>query len=343
MKTITAVCLLLASLTPTLHALDTPDPAFVAKVEAAMSILRRQRLEEADREWADMANKIKPQQPQNDRDRKMFSLFGLLSQELIALRFIPSDNGTAVAIKLTSEEIANSLAEQMPFSAVVIGSWLLFDPDDRDRSGVRELQLVLGTRRWDQERKAWVPPPTADESEAAKTKRDEKASVGFLRSGVLPSQIQFQAGSYFDPDNNGQGSFGFINEFCGAPIPNCKRTLQFLKPEYNSPTPAKDGWSFFVFLPGKDIASGVGSRAEVMQLALDEHRVPAGEGLRERHFVAYACPSIGNTGTMYAITENRIVYHHVWTGVKPAWDSLWALGGEPWSKKTGEGWIEIQR
>jgi hypothetical protein len=312
-----------------------------------MAAIRSQRQAVAEKEWADMAAKLAPAKRSNDRDQIMLAMIGLLTEDLVALRLVPAERGMALAIRLSNDEAAKSAAERLPLPTVVSGSWMIINPDDRGGSGARDLQLAIGAKAWDPMRKEWVAPPTAAEVAAAVKDRADKAAaaarINILKSMMFPAQVQFQAGGYVDQDGNGRGSYGFISEMSGGSIPETTKVLQLMPAAFHAVNPVKDGQTFAVYLPGADMSSGVGSRAQIAKLPLNQDGIPQGEELREQWWVAYAWPTTGTSGTMFAINAGGTVYQHAWTGETPAWNALWADGGEPWKGKPGAGWTPAPR
>ena len=83
----------------------------------------------------------------------------------------------------------------------------------------------------------------------------EAASATALKSGILPAQVQFQAGAYIDTDGNGLGEYatstsssigtgGSFPFMSGATTTSGGVTLNLLAPTYQSSTPHISGYQF---------------------------------------------------------------------------------------------------
>ncbi len=76
----------------------------------------------------------------------------------------------------------------------------------------------------------------------------ENAAAAALKSGILPAEVQFQAGGYADGDGNGLGEYaaGFASAYptlSGQSLIN-GITLNLLSPTYNTDTPTISGYTF---------------------------------------------------------------------------------------------------
>jgi len=150
---------------------------------------------------------------------------------------------------------------------------------------------------------------------------DPKVALTNLKAGIFPAEIQFQAGGYIDSDNDGIGEHALLAELGGvSPVGKDKR-LSLLDEDLANGF--KDGWNYQVHLPLND-HDALGELA-------DENGRQANEmsDVQERHWVAYAWPAEGETGTMLAITQDGTVFEAPWQGGYPEWFELY---GEPnWS------------
>jgi prepilin-type N-terminal cleavage/methylation domain-containing protein len=81
----------------------------------------------------------------------------------------------------------------------------------------------------------------------------EAAAATALKSGILPAQVQFQAGAYLDADGNGLGEYATSNGLtAGKSFPLLSGqntttggvTLNLLAPTYQNSTPAISGYKF---------------------------------------------------------------------------------------------------
>jgi prepilin-type N-terminal cleavage/methylation domain-containing protein len=81
----------------------------------------------------------------------------------------------------------------------------------------------------------------------------EAASATALKSGILPAEVQFQAGAYLDADGNGLGEYATSTGLtAGKTFPLLSGgttttggiTLNLLAPTYQSSTPSISGYKF---------------------------------------------------------------------------------------------------
>jgi len=81
----------------------------------------------------------------------------------------------------------------------------------------------------------------------------EAASATALKSGILPAEVQFQAGAYQDSDGNGLGEYAVSNGLgvgksfrlmSGATTTAGGITLNLLAPTYQFATPSISGYEF---------------------------------------------------------------------------------------------------
>ncbi|MBA2480259.1 MAG: hypothetical protein H0V44_06330 [Planctomycetes bacterium] len=150
---------------------------------------------------------------------------------------------------------------------------------------------------------------------------NESAAAATLRSGFLPAQVQFQAGGYMDLDQNGIGEYGFPSEMTGAEPVN-GITLNLLAPHFTDLSKPVAGYTYAVHLP--DGAGGAISTKEKRPAD------PALSGEREKRWLAYAWPVDRKNGRrMFAIDQSGQVYTAPFTGIAPAWNSLY--GGKTWT------------
>ncbi len=126
---------------------------------------------------------------------------------------------------------------------------------------------------------------------------NESAAVATLKSGVLPAQIQFQAGGYMDQDRDGTGEYGFFQELAGGPIAGQGADLKvnLMTADFNTPEPEKNGYRYAIFLP-----DGQGG-ATAERLGVRKPDAKAADA-QEKRFVVYAWPVEGG-GRMFAITQ----------------------------------------
>ncbi len=163
----------------------------------------------------------------------------------------------------------------------------------------------------------------------------EAATAAALKSGILPAEVQFQAGGYADGNADGIGEYGFFPELSGAGPAGADGsvTLNLLAPAYNVEKPTINGYRFVVYLP-----DGKGGAVSTLPAA----RPKDGAKERERFWVAYAWPSDAKQGRRaFAIDQSGNVY-----ATKPAakieepkWDDLYA--GKGWGSTPT--WVPYRR
>ena len=167
---------------------------------------------------------------------------------------------------------------------------------------------------------------------------NEAAVSTSLKSGIFPSQIQFQSGNYVDEDKNGVGENGFITEMSGADSIQGQESvrLSLLPRTWSTNDPMMNGYRFALYLP--DGAGAVSSRA-----GITDHS-PEAIKARENHWIAYAWPDAwGQNGRRaFAILPNGTVLSTKpsATGSKPAWNSALSNG---WGSQPSAEWTPYRR
>src|SRR5688572_1399203 len=73
---------------------------------------------------------------------------------------------------------------------------------------------------------------------------NEAAAAAALKSGILPAQVQFQAGAYVDEDKDGMGENGFFPEMSGGG----DRQLSLLPVLWNGDEPQVNSYHFALYL-----------------------------------------------------------------------------------------------
>ncbi|MBA3698094.1 MAG: hypothetical protein H0W78_04490 [Planctomycetes bacterium] len=164
---------------------------------------------------------------------------------------------------------------------------------------------------------------------------NEAAAATSLKSGVFPSQIQFQGGAFVDEDKNGVGENGFITELSGTDAVSDAR-LSLLPPSWNSAEPLLNGYRFALYLPdGNGAAASRGKITDHSPEAIKE---------RESHWIAYAWPEQwGESGRRaFAVTANGTVLSTKpsATGARPEWNSALSDG---WGSPPSAEWVPYRR
>lgn len=149
---------------------------------------------------------------------------------------------------------------------------------------------------------------------------DEEVAVRTLKTVIFPAEVQFQAGGYVDQDGDGRGEYGFLCEMGGTATAAKGKTLKLIDEELAGGS--RQGWSFAVYLP-----DGEGGAAEEPEAG--QERIPdkAAADRQERRFVAYAWPAEGDSGRMFALTQDGAIYVAPFTGEPPAFDALFGDAG----------------
>jgi hypothetical protein len=167
---------------------------------------------------------------------------------------------------------------------------------------------------------------------------NEAAAAASLKTGFVPSQIQFQAGNYIDEDKNGVGENGFIPEMSGAEKIQGQDgvRLSLLPERWDTNEPLVYGYRFALYLP--DGAGAVSSRVGI------KDRSPEAITARENHWIAYAWPepwgqngrrafAISSNGTLLSTKPSA-------TGTKPAWNAALSQG---WGSQPPAEWTPHRR
>ncbi len=109
----------------------------------------------------------------------------------------------------------------------------------------------------------------------------ENAAAAALKSGLLPAQVQFQAGGYLDDNNNGLGEYAAVNNppepevylTLSGQMPINGITLNLLAPTFNGSNPVISGYVF------QDPVTTAGS--EEMAWAVGARPVDINQGRRQ--------------------------------------------------------------
>lgn len=137
-----------------------------------------------------------------------------------------------------------------------------------------------------------------------------------LKSGVFPSEVQFQAGGYVDLNNNGRGDYGLITELAGGTKDNGNgrnaKALSFLPPEFAVPDAVIHGWQFAVILPGEEGKHS--SASTVKQL---KELGTKGETNRESYWTGFAWQPNMPDSALLVITPSGTIYATGWDGTDP--------------------------
>jgi hypothetical protein len=150
---------------------------------------------------------------------------------------------------------------------------------------------------------------------AAKTNTDPKFPPTVLRRGILPAEIQFQAGAYRDQDGDGIGEYGLLSELNGGrDVGDGQRLFLF------NPSSTIGDYSYTVYLPGG--ATRVADDGKTTTRA----SIPANADDQEKTFVAYAWPARTKDGIMYALVD-EVIYEAPYKGLPPAWNAVFDGAG----------------
>lgn len=162
---------------------------------------------------------------------------------------------------------------------------------------------------------------------------NESFAATTLKAAIFPAQVQAQAGSWRDDDQDNIGEHLFLPELSGTIGVGTMAPgqLSLLSPDFDQHRALVNGYEFKVFLPNGPGQASDGSTP------LD----PAGVNLRERYWVAYAAPVVwGDSGRrVFAFDQSGIVYSR---RVEPlslddfAWNSLY--DGGDWGDPAAGGW-----
>jgi hypothetical protein len=164
--------------------------------------------------------------------------------------------------------------------------------------------------------------PSAHKSRA---QAGEAAAVATLKSGILPAEVQFQAGGYMDQDGNGIGEYGLLTELGGVRPVTGAPALNLVNEEVAKGE--ANGYHFVVYLP--DAAGAALAEPEDQSAARPADAKAA--TAQERHWVAYAWPEDETGKRMFAMTEDGVVRVAPYLGDAPGWADV--FGGDGWEAK----------
>lgn len=160
---------------------------------------------------------------------------------------------------------------------------------------------------------------------------NESAAATTLKSGVLPAQMQFQAGNYMDQDKDGSGEYGFFQELAGGPIAGqpADKTVKLMMPGevFNTPEPERNGYRYTIYLP-----DGQGG-AVTERLGVRQPNAAAADA-QERQFVVYAWPTDRSQGRkVFALTNDGNVRRAPGNadGEAPQWNALFGGDDKGWA------------
>ena len=191
---------------------------------------------------------------------------------------------------------------------------------------------------------------------------NEAATIASLRS-MAASQGQFQGNVIVDQDEDGEGEFGFLQELAGTALPRGKTSPvypPFLAKSFGvtrNGVVTKNGYHFYIYLPGKDGAMGE-----------RDGNAPTDRGsanLQEKYWVCYAWPveyqktgtqvfAVNQGGTVIAATNTDGKYSGLTK--KPLWNAAFVknpteaqffqftieLGLQPNKSGDGLSWISTK-
>lgn len=137
-----------------------------------------------------------------------------------------------------------------------------------------------------------------------------------LKSGLFPSEVQFQAGGYVDSDDDGRGSYGLVSELAGGTKENGNgrnsKALSLLPPEFAIPDAIVHDWQFAVVLPGEE-----GNHSSASSIKELKALGTKGENNRESYWTGYAWRPKDAEGVLLAITHSGVLYVAGWDGSDP--------------------------
>lgn len=308
------------------------DPVFEAKVEAAMQAIEVRHLAAAAKEHEAMLGQLGAQGVMvRPITESSYLLLQLTLLRPVDIRPLAVNGRQVLAVRFTTEAEATAALPLLSRDAILNGAWAYLGQDlDPD---LEQLTIYIGGRFWVSRTKQLKEAPSPERRNELSRRAEETKVAAALRTGVFAAEIQGQGGSYLDADQDNVGEFLLIGQLSGASAAGklAAGQLRLLPAEWNSDQPVIAGHRFAIYLPGKDNNEAVGSSTELLGLGA------AGADLRERSFVAYAWPSEGTTGTVFAMCQDGQVRTRPWDGKPVAWQCLWPAS-KPWGTEFADGW-----
>lgn len=164
---------------------------------------------------------------------------------------------------------------------------------------------------------------------------NEAAASATLKSGIYPSQVQFQAGNYQDADENHVGEYGLLGELTGRTRTNKIEAglMRLLSgPLTSGPGFTANGYNYAIYLP--DGASAISDASDLQSRQTSKM---ANADDQEQYWVAYAWPVSSETGRRtFAICQDGQVRYSPVTGAPakaPVWNVLFG-GTNNWNQPT---------
>ncbi len=303
-----------------LGAADTvPDANFTAKVEQALAAIRAKQADAANADFKALCERLAKSGvnlPSGD-GRSM-----IIDLSAVQMRQIRLGGTRGMGLGFADADAAQAAAVRLDVDAIVAGRWLFYDMGKV--AELTELAGAMGGRIYSASDHRLGPVVPAPDPATIRLKADESAIMAVLKSGIFPSQVQFQGGGYLDQDMDNVGEYGLIGHLSGQ-IPTEKIEAGQIK-LLTGPLAKGDeafNYRFKSWLPGADATTAVSTWAELQALKTPD------ANLREQYWTVYAWPAAGTTGKVYAIAEDGQVRSQAWDGKEPAWNAV--RGGKAWS------------